>query len=180
MLAVLLVAGSLGLSNFAASIAIGIAGVDRHVRARVALAFGLFEAGMPIVGLLAGHGVAHALGSSAHIIGGALLVATGGFTIAEGVRTSDTSPSTHELRRGRLLLLAAGLSIDNLIVGFALGAYDVPIVLAVAIIGVVSVAMSLIGLELGERLGARVERDSELLAGIVLVCVGVAIAIGLF
>jgi len=93
MLAVLLVAGSLGLSNFAASIAIGIAGVDRHPRARVALAFGLFEAGMPIVGLLVGHGVAHALGSRAHIIGGALLIATGAFTAAQAIRTGDGTPS---------------------------------------------------------------------------------------
>ena len=179
MLAVLLVAGSLGLSNFAASIAIGIAGVDRHLRARVALAFGLFEAAMPVVGLLLGRGTAHALGSRAHIIGGALLIAIGAFTVAQAVRTPAAAPSTLDLRRGRLLLLAAGLSIDNLIVGFALGAYNVSIVLALIVIAVVSVAMSLIGLELGDRLGARVERNSELLAGIVLVGVGIAIAIGL-
>lgn len=179
MLAVLLVAGSLGLSNFAASIAIGITGVDRQLRARVALAFGLFEAGMPIVGLLLGRGVAHGLGSRAHIISGALLIAAGAFTVAEAMRTGDESPATLDLRRGRLLLLAASLSIDNLIVGFALGAYHVSIVLAVITIGVVSVAMSLVGLELGDRLGSRVEHNSELLAGIALVCVGVAIATGL-
>jgi manganese efflux pump family protein len=179
MLAVLLVAGSLGLSNFAASIAIGIAGVDRHLRARVALAFGLFEAGMPVVGLLLGRGVAHALGSRAHIIGGALLIATGAFAVGGAIRTTDAARSTLDLRRGRVLLLAASLSIDNLIVGFALGAYNVSIVLAVITIGVVSVAMSLVGLELGDRLGTRVEHSSELLAGVVLVCVGVAIATGL-
>ena len=46
-------------------------------------------------------------------------------------------------------------------------------------IAVVSIAMSLIGLELGDRLGARVEHNSELLAGMVLAGVGVAIAIEL-
>jgi len=178
MVAVLLVAGSLGLSNFAASIAIGIAGVDRQLRARVALAFGLFEAGMPIVGLLLGRGLAHALGSRAHIIGGGLLIATGAFTVAQAIRTTDATPSALDLRRHRLLLLAAALSVDNLIVGFALGAYNVSIVLAVIVIALVSVAMSLVGLELGDRLGARVEHNSELLAGIVLIGVGVAITIG--
>jgi manganese efflux pump family protein len=178
MLALLLVAGSLGLSNFAASIAIGMAGVDRRLRVRVAVAFGLFEAGMPILGLLLGRRVSDALGSHAHLIGGALLVATGAFTVVQALRTSDTSPSTLDLRRGRLWLLAATLSIDNLIVGFALGAYDVPIVLGVVIIGVVSVALSLIGLELGDRLGSRAEHHSEMLAGIVLICVGAAIAVG--
>jgi manganese efflux pump family protein len=54
VLALLLVAGSLGMSNFAASIAIGLAGVDRSLRLRIAFAFGLFEAGMPVLGLLLG------------------------------------------------------------------------------------------------------------------------------
>ena len=178
MLAVLLVAGSLGLSNFAASIAIGIAGVDRQVRARVALAFGLFEAGMPILGLLLGRGVVHALGSRTHIIGGALLIATGVSSVAQAMRTPEAAPSALNSRRGGLWLLAAGLSIDNLIVGFALGTYNVSIVLSVTVIAAVSVAMSLIGLELGDRLGIRVEHNSELVAGIVLVGVGAAVAIG--
>lgn len=176
MLALLLVALALGLSNFAASIAIGISGVDRQLRVRTALAFGLFEAGMPIVGLLLGRGVSHALGSHAHLIGGVLLVLTGAYTAAQAIRAPDRPI---ELRSARLLLTAAGLSIDNLVVGFALGAYHVPLVLAVSVIAAVSVGLSLVGLELGERLGARIERNSELLAGIVLVCVGIAIMAGL-
>jgi manganese efflux pump family protein len=54
VLALVLVAGSLGMSNFAASIAIGLSGVDRSLRVRIAFAFGLFEAGMPVLGLLLG------------------------------------------------------------------------------------------------------------------------------
>jgi manganese efflux pump family protein len=179
VLALLLVALSLGLSNFAASIAIGISGVDRALRVRIALAFGLFEAGMPIVGLLAGRHFAHELGSHAHLIGGGLLVATGAFTVVQAQPGSDAPPSLIDLRRGRLLLMAAALSIDNLIVGFALGAYHVPLGLAVSLIAIASVGLSLLGLELGAQLGARVEHRSELLAGIVLICVGVAIAVGL-
>ena len=78
-----------------------------------------------------------------------------------------------------LLVLAAALSIDNLVVGFALGAYRAPLALSVAIIAVVSVGLSLLGLELDACLGARVEHRSELLSGIVLIAVGVAILTGL-
>jgi manganese efflux pump family protein len=77
------------------------------------------------------------------------------------------------------LLLAASLSIDNLIVGFALGAYHASLPVAVTVIGVVSVGLSLIGLELGSHLGTRVDHNSELLAGIVLICVGATIAANL-
>jgi len=45
--------------------------------------------------------------------------------------------------------------------------------------GVISVAMSLVGLELGSRLGARVEQWSDELGGAVLILVGIAIAFGL-
>jgi manganese efflux pump family protein len=170
-----LVALSLGLSNFAASIAIGISGVDRQLRVRTALAFGLFEAGMPIIGLLLGHQASHTLGSQAHLVGGALLIATGAYTAAQSIRTCNQPESGIDLRCGRLFVMAASLSIDNLVVGFALGAYRVPIALAVAVIAAVSVGLSLIGLEVGDRLGARVGRNSELLAGAVLICVGIAI-----
>jgi putative Mn2+ efflux pump MntP len=62
MLALLLVAASLGLSNFAAAIAIGVSGVDARIRLRVGIVFGLFEAGMPLLGLLLGHGLVRTLG----------------------------------------------------------------------------------------------------------------------
>ena len=57
MVALLLVAVFLGLSNFAAAVGIGVAGVDAGTRLRVGAVFGLFEAGMPILGLLLGHGL---------------------------------------------------------------------------------------------------------------------------
>ena len=47
MLALVLVAVSLGLSNFAAAVGIGVSGVDARTRLRVGVIFGLFETGMP-------------------------------------------------------------------------------------------------------------------------------------
>lgn len=175
MLALLLAAGSLGLNNFAASIAIGLSGIDRAARVRIAVVFGLFEAAMPVVGLLIGREVAHSLGSAAHTIGGLLLIAVG-VQMTVAARSGAKAPlRIADSGMGTLLLLAAALSIDNLVVGFALGAYRVPVALGVAIIAVVSVGLSLVGLELGARLGANVTRGSGLISGIVLIGVGVAI-----
>src|SRR6202035_4122577 len=52
MVALLLVGASLGLSNFAASVGIGVGGVDARARLRVGIIFGIFETAMPILGLL--------------------------------------------------------------------------------------------------------------------------------
>jgi len=177
MFALLLVAGSLGLNNFAASIAIGLSGVDGAARARIALTFGLFEAGMPVVGLLAGRRLSHTLGSSAHVVGGLLLIGVGAQIAISAARSGDRrpGPAVAGAHTGRLLLLAAGLSIDNLVVGFALGAYRAPLALSVAVIAIVSVGLSLLGLELGARLSAGTEQRSGLVSGIVLIGVGIAI-----
>jgi putative Mn2+ efflux pump MntP len=45
-------------------------------------------------------------------------------------------------------------------------------------IGLASVAMSLVALELGARLGTRLGERAELLSGSLLIAVGVAIAAG--
>jgi putative Mn2+ efflux pump MntP len=115
-----------------------MSGADSALRVRIALSFGLFEAGMPIIGLVGGRQVAHALASHAELVGGALLVVTGAYTAVQASKDTHAAPSA------------------------------------------MSVGLSLIGLELGQQLGVRVEHNSELFSGIVVMAVGVAIAAGLF
>ena len=177
MLSILIVAVALGLSNFAASIAIGLQGVDGALRRDIIVIFGFFEAAMPVVGLVLGRRMVDAVGSSASYAGAVLLVLTGIYTLVQARReSSSAAPRAH--RRGRLLVTGAALSIDNLIVGFALGTYKVPVLLGALTIALVSVAMSLAGIELGHRLGVSVEKWSGELAGAVLTAVGILIAAG--
>jgi manganese efflux pump family protein len=177
LVGLLLVSVSVGLSNFAGAIGIGLSGIDGRTRLRVGLAFGLFEALMPIVGLLIGQAVAGYLGHMAKYIGGGILVATGAYTIWQG-RRAETEQRAPAANIHSLLVTAMALSIDNLVVGFALAIYRIPIVLAAVTMGVVSVALSLVGLELGHRLGSHVGSWSEEIGGAVLIGVGVAIALG--
>lgn len=179
----MLVAVSLGLSNFAGAVGIGVSGIDAGTRLRVGVIFGLFETGMPILGLVLGRSLATTLGHAAHGIGAALLIATGSYAVIQAIRSparhDDQAPATPAGRRtGRLLITGAALSIDNLAVGFALGTFHVSLAMAAIVIGVVSVAMSLIGLELGHRIGTRAGDRGELLGGVVLIGVGIAVASG--
>ena len=180
MLALLLVAVSLGLSNLAAAIAIGVSGVDARTRLRVGIVFGVFEAGMPLLGLLLGYRLAGTLGHAARWIGATLLIATGLYALIQAFRhhDSDTTSAAGQ-GLGKLLVSGFALSIDNLAVGFALGTYHVALLTAAVLIGAVSVTMALAGLELGRLLGARIGERGEALGGIVLVGAGIAIATGL-
>jgi manganese efflux pump family protein len=181
VIALVLVALSLGLSNFAAAIGIGIAGVDARTRVRVGVVFGIFEAGMPILGLALGHSLASALGHAARWAAAGLLIVTGVYGLSQAMRAdaAASDPPAGQQQAGRLLLTGIALSIDNLAVGFALGTYHVSLVLAAAVIGTVSVVMSLIGLELGAKIGMRAGRRGELVGGLVLIGVGVAIGVGI-
>src|SRR5260370_27730366 len=121
---------------------------------------------MPVIGLVLGEAVAGYSGHQlAGYVAGGILIMTGMYTIVQArqVKAEDTGP--RRLQTHRLIITALALSIDNLAVGFALGGLGIPIILAAATMGVVSVGMSLAGLELGHRLGTRGAEWSEELGG---------------
>lgn len=209
MLALILVAVAVGVSNMAASIGVGAGGVNLGTRLRVILIFGLLEAGMPVVGLLIGHGLADDVSRESRWLAACLLVAIGGYGIVKALREggfagiwpgrpgsdgaaadagADPTSRVGNLgavrtagRGQSLKLLAAGvaLSLDNLVAGFALGAYQVSIVLGAVTFGVVSTVMSLAGLEVGALIGKRATGGGgDLIGGAVLIGVGVAIGAG--
>jgi putative Mn2+ efflux pump MntP len=181
ILALVLSALAVGLDNFAAAIGIGLAGVDARTRLRVAAVFGLFEAGMPIIGLLIGHGAEQTFGRTTRYVGGALLVAVGLWILLEARHAAperaDQQPEQQPEQQPmmRLLLTALGLSIDNLVIGFGLGVTKTPLALALVVFAVVSVGLTLAGLEVGRRLGARLQRRSDEIAALLLIAVGILV-----
>jgi manganese efflux pump family protein len=196
VLALLLLAAALGLDNFAAAIGIGVSGASGGARVRMAVVFGLFEAGMPVLGLLLGRGLASGIGVAARWLGGAALIAVGVVGLIQALRggaarsagpagpVASAGPVGSGGQRargwsmGRMLGSGLVLSADNLAAGFALGAYHAGLAAAAIVFGVVSVGMALAGLELGARIGAAAGERSELVACLILVVVGAVIASG--
>jgi manganese efflux pump family protein len=166
--------------------------------------FGVFEAGMPVLGVALGQGVAASLGQAARWLGGAALIVIGLTSLilarrgargardardardarVAGGRAGDGGPDPDgddpSWRLGRIVISGLALSVDNLAAGFALGAYHTGLALAATVFGTVSVIMTLAGLELGARLGASAGDRSELIASVMLIAVGIAVAAGVF
>jgi putative Mn2+ efflux pump MntP len=213
VIALLLASCAVGLSNLAASIGIGLSGVNARVRLRVGLVFGVFEAGMPVVGLVIGQGLAAEVGLVVRWPGAILLMLIGVLGVLRSLRArranpqqadepdplvipqrgTDSPPAVSSGRQAdrrrrhrpaaqtiRLLVSGLVLSMDNLVVGFALGAYGVGIAIGAIVIGAVSVVMSLAGLELGGLVGRWAGRRTEQMSGMILILVGAAIAGGAF
>jgi manganese efflux pump family protein len=178
---IILLGLSVGLGNFAAAIAIGLSGVNRSVRIKVTIVFGLFETLMPIVGLVIGKRLASQIGGNANLIGGSLLVLTGLYIIYGSFKKSEKSSKKSKIptNQGNLKLIFAGLalSVDNLIVGFSLGTQNAPLLTSAIIIGASSVALALVGLEIGSRLSNKIGDYSEIFSGLILVLVGILVGL---
>jgi manganese efflux pump family protein len=179
VIALLVAAIAVGLDNFGAAVGIGATHGRSSYRWQVAAVFGVFEAGMPVAGLVAGKAVAHAVAGVAPVIAGVAVGLLGVYTVVSSLRGASEHPGDNRLGLGRLVLLGLLLSVDNLAVGFALGSVRLSLVLVFVVIGAVSVALSLIGLELGGRLGERAGERGELVGGVALMAVGILVGLGI-
>ena len=177
LLAIILLALSTGIDNFAVSAAIGLNGVQAKHRFRIALTIGVFETAMTVAGLLLGDRMAGLLGGYTNWIGGSLLIGTGAYIIITANRESGGLKKNSRNKYAQQLITAISLSIDNLIIGFSLGSQKIPINEAIIVIAVISISLSLLGMELGSRLSSKVEEYSEIISGLIIMGVGLIIAL---
>ncbi|MCL6517410.1 MAG: manganese efflux pump MntP family protein [Alicyclobacillus sp.] len=162
---------ALGLNNALASVALGTTPMRRSQQLGTAVLFGLFEAMMPLLGLYLGGRLAEVIGGASRYIGVGVLVLLGVYLLAKRDEAPEGPPA--RTLGARSLLLAIALSLDNLTVGFGLGMLRVPVGLAALVFGLVSLTMTLVGLEVGRWLGARMTVPADRLSGLVLLCIAV-------
>lgn len=178
---VLLIAVGLSMDAFAVAIGRG-AVIPRGARARgalsMALAFGLFQALMPVAGWLLGSALAGLIEGVDHWIAFLLLAGIGGRMVYEAI-TGHEEAAPPPLSARVLLLLAVATSIDALAVGIGLRLADpaTPIGTVALLIGCVTFGFSLGGGLLGSRLGERFGRSMEALGGVVLIGIGLRILV---
>ena len=165
---------AVGMSNFGAAVGVACAGVDALTRRRIIACFLVFETGMPLVGLALGDALASTIGATGRWLAGGLLIAVGVGSAVQA-RRGELGFLSGSLSLERIVVGSLVLSIDNLVVGFALGAFGVPVVVAALVIGAISVSMSVVALELGSRMATKVAHDGELLAATVLIGVGLLV-----
>jgi putative Mn2+ efflux pump MntP len=183
MLTYILVAIGLAMDAFAVSVSSGVCIPDLKPRYsfRAALAFGLFQFAMPVIGWFAGEAFRSLIQGFDHWIAFILLAFVGGKMALEGLQQKDEAaceePGSRRsiLDLGGLLVLAVATSIDALAVGLSYSVIGTPILLPATIIGIVTFLLSLLGCEFGKRIGARFERWAELAGGLVLIGIGAKI-----
>lgn len=177
---VVLIAVGLAMDAFAVSVGKGLAmrRLDLRQAAAIAVAFGAFQGGMPLLGWAVGTRFADLITSVDHWIAFGLLAVIGGRMLYEALWGDPDGPDTAPdaaLGVRELLVLAVATSIDALAAGVGFAFLDLDIGQVVTTIAVVTCGLSFAGVLAGHRFGARFERPAEILGGTILIGIGAKI-----
>lgn len=143
----------------------------------IALFFGVFQAVMPLIGYILGTGFSEYIERFDHWIAFVLLAFIGGKMVIEAIREKggEEEEKTDALSMGELTVLAIATSIDALAVGITFAFLKVNILPSVLLIGVTTFALSLGGVLLGNRFGAKYKTKAEAAGGVILIFIGLKI-----
>ena len=167
----------LALDTFALAAALGVAGLEERHRLRVTLVFTAFEAGMPILGLFAGHAIGRYFGEWAGYAGIVVLLIAGVLLL----RSDNDEAADRRLRllahaRGFAIVdLGIGISVDELTIGFSAGLLALPIALVVIWVAIQAFVAAQLGLRIGARISEKLRERSEQAAGLALITVAIVL-----
>lgn len=174
--AVFLIALSMAMDAFAVSLCSGVKiGPGPRPVFRIAFHFGLFQALMPVVGWLFGNTIEPLVKSYDHWVAFGLLAFVGIRMIRSGLSKAEEEILKDPSRGWTMVMLSIAVSIDALAIGLSLAFLHVDIWNPALIIGLVTGALSLVGLRVGILFGKRFGKPVEVLGGLVLIGIGVRI-----
>lgn len=173
---------ALSMDAFAVSVSNGICWGCQGSRLRqalaTALAFGLFQGIMPLLGYAAGSSFADFIDTVDHWVAFGLLLLIGGKMVVEGLqelRRPEACPTNGQLTLKLLLLQAVATSIDALAIGVGMAMLHVNIWLAAGLIACTTFICCLVGYLLGSHFGKYLKNGAVIAGGLVLVGIGLKI-----
>jgi len=172
-----LIALAVGLSMdaFAVSICTGLTMEKATLRKAliVGLYFGIFQAGMPLIGYFAASYFADLINAFAPWIAFCLLCFLGGKMIIGSFKKLEQNENEASLGPRHMLPLAIATSIDALAVGVTIAFLKENIVPVVVSTGIATFSLSAAGVKIGSIFGSRFKSKAELVGGIILILIGI-------
>ncbi|MFM7349340.1 MAG: manganese efflux pump MntP family protein [Erythrobacter sp.] len=173
MIAALLLAVALAMDAFAVALTQGAKfRPDARGGLAIAATFGVFQALMPLAGWAVGAVALASIEAFDHWIAFGLLAFLGVRMLGGHVGEEEAA---HALTGRALLLAGLATSIDALAAGLTLPTLGVPPILAVVLIGGVTVLLSGAGVLLGRHAGEHLGEWAERAGGLILIGLGLNI-----
>ena len=169
---VFLIAIALSMDAFAVSITCGIKLREIILRKylKISIAFGLFQAIMPIIGWFAGNSIKSELEYLSKWITFFIFIVLGVKTIYETFFSKSSKNCTQCKCENEkcLLSLAIATSIDALVIGVLFAINGVPLLLSVLVIGLVTFSISFGGCFIGNKVGIIFGKIATSIAALIL------------
>lgn len=184
LIEIILTGIGLAMDAFAVSITNGVTVNILSVATAIKIcgAYGLFQAMMPVLGWLIGINFEKYVNTFDHWIAFGVLSFIGINMILESRKKDDTVCLPENIRKeslsnGKLLALAIATSIDAFSVGVSFAFLQVSIFKPVIIIGLITFAICMIGIEVGKRCLMVFKSRAEILGGVILIIIGLKILV---
>lgn len=180
---------SLAMDAFAVSITDGMCygNLNKRKGVTIPITFGLFQAAMPLAGYFLGSLVAQYIDAFDHYVAFGLLLIIGGKMVFDGIRDlrkTDGEVKIKKFSYPEVLLQGVATSIDALAVGLSMlamqGVTNRNVFWLVAIIGVETFVISLVGVLIGVKVGKLFKNKAsiaEIVGGAVLIGIGIKILV---
>ena len=179
----LLLALGLGVDSFSISLVNGISYPDSSKKDQLkeSFIFGICQSVMPFAGyilLVYFSNKLTILKTVSPYVSLILLSYLGIKLITESFKTSEVQKSNIKLTIGTLIIQGIATSIDAVSCSFSminLSMFEA--IIEIVIIGIVTVLLSYIALNLGKEIGRKVEKYSQIIGGIILILIGIILFI---
>jgi len=176
VLEILLISIGLAMDAFAVSICKGLSMKTMSWKKAivVGLYFGIFQALMPVLGFFLGATFESLVTQIDHWIAFALLSFIGINMLKEAFGNNEENQND-SIDFKTMAILAIATSIDALAVGITFAFLKVNMLLAGFMIGIVTFAICVIGVKIGNKFGDKYERKAETVGGLILIFMGIKI-----
>ncbi len=145
--------------------------------AKIAGVLGFFQAGMTVIGYLAGVGFEKYICAFDHWIAFFLLLYLGGKMIYDSTQDEDEDQKFNPLSFRTLCGLGVATSIDALAIGVSLAILKSSLMLQAYTIGIVTFIFSAFGVYFGNHFGKKIDLKLDLIGGFILIGIGTKILI---
>lgn len=169
-----LVAIGLSMDAFAVAICTGLSLKKSSVKSSLTVGgyFGFFQGLMPFIGYFMAAQFADKIKIYDHWIAFVLLGIIGLMMIKEAVQGSDSCKDQSSLALKDMLPLSIATSIDALAMGVSFAFLDVDILPTAILIGVVTFVVSAMGVEIGNKMGSKLQKSAGIIGGVILITLG--------
>lgn len=176
MITILLIALSLSLDSFATSVSLGIKDKKHalEIALLIAMVFGVCQSAMTGTGYFFGFAVKNIINQFDHWVAFILLTGVGIKFIAESFEKAEEAAIKH-IDWKMIILLGFATSVDALVVGVTFAFIKIDIILSLAIIGLITFLLSMLGYKLGKKFHHLNSKKIESFGGFILIMIGLKI-----